>query len=151
MAYLKASDGSVFHTGSPQYHRDCERLTNAEGKRLLAAQSAAHLRKILKPGSKVYCVLRSVSSSGMSRSISFYSHTRDGLQYLDGHIANVLTSVTRDRKEGLRVSGCGMDMGFHVVYNLGAALWPKGTRKPHGLRNGQPDTSGGYALKHEWI
>lgn len=56
----------------------------------------------------------------------------------------------RDRY-GIKVGGCGMDMGFHLVYNLGATLWPNGTRKPHGTRNGEPDTAGGYALKHTWL
>ena len=25
---------------------------------------------------------------------------------------------------GVRVSGAGMDMGFHLVYSLGRAVWP---------------------------
>lgn len=56
-----------------------------------------------------------------------------------------------DKTGGVRVGGCGMDMGFHLVYQLGSVLWPKGTKKPHGKRNGEPDYSGGYALKHEWL
>jgi hypothetical protein len=31
------------------------------------------------------------------------------------------------------------------------ALWPNGTDTPHGTRNGEPDTNGGYALKHRWM
>lgn len=54
-------------------------------------------------------------------------------------------------KQGIRVGGCGMDMGFALVYELGQTLWPHGTRKPHGSRNGEPDRAGGYALKHEWL
>jgi hypothetical protein len=34
---------------------------------------------------------------------------------------------------------------------LGQKLWPNGTKKPHGARNGQPDESGGYALKQHWL
>lgn len=56
----------------------------------------------------------------------------------------------RDR-QGLKVGGCGMDMGFHVVYSLGQTVWPKGTKKPHSTRNGEPDRAGGYALKHQWL
>lgn len=56
----------------------------------------------------------------------------------------------RDR-QGIPVGGCGMDMGFHLVYGLGSRLWPKGTPKPHGRRNGEPDSNGGYALKHSWL
>jgi hypothetical protein len=52
---------------------------------------------------------------------------------------------------GIKIGGCGQDMGFSLVYNLGATLWPKGTRKPHSTRNGEPDTAGGYALNHKWI
>ena len=35
------------------------------------------------------------------------------------------------------------------VYRLAAREkeQPKGTRVPHGTRNGQPDSTGGYALK----
>lgn len=52
---------------------------------------------------------------------------------------------------GLKVGGCGMDMGFSVVYGLGMALWPNGTPKPHGVRNGEPDSDGGYAIGHRWL
>jgi hypothetical protein len=52
---------------------------------------------------------------------------------------------------GIKIGGCGMDMGFDLVYSLGATLWPNGTRKPHGTRNGEPDSAGGYALNHRWM
>ena len=42
-------------------------------------------------------------------------------------------------------------LGYHVVYNLGYTLWPKGTSKPHGTRNGEPDSDGGYALRQYWV
>lgn len=32
-----------------------------------------------------------------------------------------------------------------------AMLKPDGAPAPHGTRNGEPDTAGGYALKHEWL
>lgn len=67
------------------------------------------------------------------------------------HIANILSYKLSDTYTGLKVTGCGMDMGFHVVYALGANLWPKGTPKPHGKRNGEADSEGGYALKHSWL
>ena len=55
------------------------------------------------------------------------------------------------RHGGIVCGGCGMDMGFELVYTLGLTLWPNGTPKPHGKRNGQPDRDGGYALKHDWL
>ena len=59
-------------------------------------------------------------------------------------------TVDKDRG-GLKIPGGGMDMGFSVVYGLGHALWPNGTPKPHGTRNGEPDSEGGYAIGHRWL
>jgi hypothetical protein len=69
-----------------------------------------------------------------------------------GWLAARAMGDTYDRdKSGIKIGGCGMDMGFALVYNLGSTLWPKGTPKPHGTRNGEPDRAGGYALKQDWL
>lgn len=107
------------------------------------------LHKWLKPGSKVYTVLRHVSRSGMSRRIDLYTIVDGEMQYLS-HAAAVVMGDPRPN-DGIKVGGCGMDMGFHLVYNLGATMWPKGTLKAHGTRNGEPDYDGGYALKQVWM
>ena len=112
----------------------------------MKTESLETLRSWLKPGDTVFCVLRHVSRSGMMRHISFLDKEH---RYLDYHISQVL-GYPRAR-EGIKVSGCGMDMGFSVVYDLGHALWPQGTPQPHGTRNGEPDSDGGYALKHKWL
>lgn len=148
--YLETKDGSVFTSEHPEYHKDCKRLPAAEGKRRQKEQSIKALRKILKPGDTVYCVLRHVSSSGMSRRIDLFAVKKNELVYLSGHASNAIEhSLHKDG--GIVAGGCGMDMGFALVHNLGYALWPKGTRKPHGRRNGEPDSDGGYALKHCWL
>lgn len=109
------------------------------------------LRAILKPGATVHTILRHVSKSGMQREIALVYIRRDGeIRYLNYSAAKVL-GYRQGKNDGIVVGGCGMDMGFALVYHLGCALWPKGTSKPHGTRNGQPDTSGGYALKHRWL
>ena len=113
--------------------------------------SIASLKEhFLKPGDTVQCVLRSVARSGMSREISFLVVRDNAVLSIDWHIARVL-DMKQGRNGGIKVHGCGMDMGFHVVYNLGLRLWPKGTDKPHGTRNGEPDSDGGYALKSSWL
>lgn len=151
MTYMQAEGGFTFETDRPDFHKDCRKLTKAEGEAAMRAQALDRLHAILAPGDRVYCVLRHVSSSGMSRRISFYALKPDGPQLLDGYIA-ALGIGSRSRKhDGLTVGGCGMDMGFHVVYSLGSAMWPQGTPAPHGSRNGEPDTAGGYALKSEWL
>lgn len=101
------------------------------------------LKRYVPQGSTVHCVLRHVSRSGMSRRIDFYVIERtngrhgDRLQYLSGWMA-VLLGMARSDK-GLRVDGCGMDMGFHMVDTLASALYGRDQR---GIGNG---------LRCEWI
>lgn len=119
-----------------------------------ADQEAAReeLRAMLKPGQKVYTILRHCSRSGMQRVIDLKIIDKDGDHLHIGPKAAIAMGDRYDyRRNGIVAGGCGMDMGFNLVYNLGSYLWPKGTGKPHGRRNGEPDTSGGYALKHEWL
>ncbi len=106
------------------------------------------LRELLKPGDTVYTILRHRSRSGMSRRISAVTADHHDLDWLIER-AGIFKSSSRG--PGLVLGGCGMDMGFHLVYNLGASLWPNGTPEPHGRRNGEPDSAGGYALKQRWL
>ncbi len=116
---------------------------------------------LVKPGSDVYTQVTHVSSSGMSRSIRlFVLSTRSNgngrkripcIVDITRRAAVALDYKIDEKNGGLKMGGCGMDMGFAAVYNLGSVLWPKGTRRPHGIRNGQPDKSGGYALNQRWL
>ena len=127
-------------------------------------EARKELLTILKPGDTVYCVLRHVSRSGMQREISLYT---EGMVSLD-HYAERVLQMRRGKRDGLVVSGCGMDMGMHIVMNLGYVLFPDGFtctgRDEHpnmcpsndhsnGDRNYEPHqhTSGEYALRSRWI
>jgi hypothetical protein len=113
-------------------------------------EALSDLRALLRPGDTVYTILRHVSRSGMQREIALCI-IRDGShRYLNWGASKIL-GTRQGKHDGLIVGGCGMDMGFALVYNLGAALWPDGAPEPHGTRNGQPDRDGGYALKHQWL
>jgi hypothetical protein len=114
-------------------------------------ESRDHLRAMLKPGLEILCVLRHCSKSGMQRVIDLKVIVDGEIRGIGWSAAIAMGDRFDRNREGIVVGGCGMDMGFHLVYNLGATLWPKGTEKPHGTRNGEPDTSGGYALKSRWI
>lgn len=132
------------------------------------------LREILKPGDVVYCILRHVSKSGMTRHISFLSKDLRGIT----HFVGLATGYKVSPKDGgLVVGGCGMDMGFHVVYSLGRILFPggfgiegtmldgrkfrpstkseaEGSNATFFGRNGDTsgwDNDGGYALRREWL
>lgn len=158
MAYtfLEFPNGEVITSEHPEFHKDATRLTRAEGKRKREAYCRRKLREMLAPGDRVYTILRHVSASGMSRRIDLYTLEVDketgkaSPRYLSAYAADLIGWKLSD-KGGIEVSGCGMDMGFHLVYSLGACIWPEGTSAPHGTRNGEPDTAGGYALKQEWL
>jgi hypothetical protein len=94
---------------------------------ILAQQEAIEsLRAILPPGSMVTYVLRSVSRSGMTRHIDFYYFGNDGSRrWLSRMIADACGY--RQADDGSIVArGCGMDIGFSVVYNLASELYPDG-------------------------
>jgi hypothetical protein len=127
-------------------------------------EARKELLTILKPGDTVYCVLRHVSRSGMQREISLFT---EGMRCLDWYAERVL-QMRRGKRDGLVVGGCGMDMGWHIIYNLGRALFPDGHtctgRNEHpspcpsndhsnGDRSYEPHqhSDGGYALRSRWI
>lgn len=150
--YMRTAKGEVFTTTRPEWNAECENLgSGAKGAEAMQEYARQELRKIIKPKMIVRCVLRKVSASGMSRDISFFIVEKGAIRNIDGLISDACGYRISKHGAGLTVGGCGMDMGFSVVYSLGRALWPKGTRKPHGMRNGVPDKDGGYALKHEWL
>lgn len=98
------------------------------------------LTHYLREGSTVYTVLRSVSSSGMTRHISLLVANGDEITDITYYAAGVLgdSLYERDGSRSIRVNGCGMDMGFHLVYNLSSVLF-KGEERA------------GYKLSHRWL
>lgn len=96
-------------------------------------EAIEQLRKWIAPGSTVYTILDHVSRSGMSRTIRvIVPYVRD-----DGSIDHIhpnwavgkaldLRHAKRNGfvQDGLVIGGCGMDMGFHLVYLLSHAIYP---------------------------
>ena len=125
-------------------------------------EAILQLRKMLRPGMTVYTVLRHVSRSGMSRGIDCYIIRKGAPVWISAYVGKAIGCPQNSHdwkcQRGLRVSGCGMDMGFHVVYSLSCVLFPKGfipAKAGRYGRNGAPatelDTDGGYALQQKWI
>jgi hypothetical protein len=127
-------------------------------------EAVEELQGLLKPGDVVYTVLRGVSRSGMSRDISLKTIRNNEVVGITGRTMTVL-GLPPGKRDGLRVRGCGMDMGFHLVYELSRVLFPKGFictgRKrlcpsndhTNGDRNFRPHrhSDGGYALVQRWL
>lgn len=92
----------------------------------------------LKKGETVYTILRSCSRSGMTRVIDLYVIRNNTPLRLVGILtdeqAKFLPPHTKQGAFGYKVKGCGMDMGFHIVYELSASIF-----------------GDGYALKQDWL
>ena len=150
----------------------------------IKAKFLADLRGSLNPGDTLHCIVRNVAASGMSRSIDVYSfccvNGRIQKEWLSWRVAAVLGASWDNKRECIKVTGCGMDMIYATVYDLGRVLWPEGfgVRCREGIwsgaipttkeiaaeavaagaifrgRNGDAsgwDNDGGYALRAEQI
>lgn len=125
-------------------------------------EARAQLREWLPPGATVYTVLRHVSTSGMQRRISLFAMV-DGQPFNIDYWAKRACGWRLHQDGGIVVRGCGMDMGFSLVYELSSTLYRDG----HGCTgegcpsndhsNGDRDRGphqhrdGGYALHHRWL
>jgi len=145
-------------------------LENMNIKQKSEAEESArkYLLQWVKPGMRIYTALKNVSSSGMSRRISVYipykkANKELAIMDITHDVAMVCGFRWNSDKGELVVGGCGMDMGYHVVYSLSRTLF-KG--KFHCLGEGCPSndhvngdrdytkhkhSDGGYALTHSWI
>lgn len=157
-------------------------MTSKKQKAADRAEAIETLRKILQPGDAVTTTVLHVSRSGMSRVIQCQAidfGEPDHHPYIldiSGLVADAIGDRWDDRRGGVVVGGCGMNMCFATVYALGRALFPDGfgimgekdgkRRRPkspeaaaqmvrHGWafrgRNGDTngwDNDGGYALRY---
>lgn len=134
-------------------------------------EAIERLREWLAPGDDVYCVLRHVSASGMLRVIDLKTigerdygrpgDPRPDVFHIGGSAAVAIDYRYDDRKEGIRVSGSGMDMGFHVVYTLAQVVFsahpalgieedPRATAWKEARSERDPRNLG-YALNSRWL
>lgn len=89
-------------------------------------EALERLREWMPPGSTVYCVLRHRSRSGMQRQIGVVVMTPEGPRHPNYAVGAVLGLRVNERGDGVFVNGCGMDMGWHLVFSLSSALYPDG-------------------------
>ena len=100
-------------------------------------ESIKELKKYIKKGDTVYCSLANVNRSGDYRNIQILIANKKRILNISYRVAELLGWTYKDRTNAVGVYGGGMDMGFHIVYNLSRTLF-RGDRS-------------GYAVKHQWI
>ncbi len=130
------------------------------------AEAVAKLRELLPPGATVYTILRHVSRSGMQRSISLVLCGPDGPTDLDWLAVRVGLGTYDRNRSGIKIGGCGMDMGFNLVYNLSWTIYPDGFEcigegcpandhhnppHPDKVAGSMHHRDGGYAIRQRWL
>lgn len=166
----------------------------ARSYKFTKAESAEHLetlKRLLQPGAVVYTQTAHVSRSGMQRLMRVFISTTE--QHYVEVLGNSTWKNSPDKctivditfylgaigafpmvdRDGfgyrvLKVDGCGMDMGFHVVYNLSRMLFRDGhlcvgadcpsndhSNPPYPKREESAGklhhSDGGYALRQKWM
>lgn len=143
-------------------------MSKAAEKKAAQQEAIKRLREEVKPGSTLYTVLRHVSSSGMSRSVSVIQIKRGETYDWSYLVAKAIDEKIDQTHDGIKIPGAGMDMGFELVYRLSYALYggkrgypclgdkcpsnvhvndytaPRGKGK--GIRHDD-----GYAISHRWL
>ena len=109
------------------------------------------LKSWIKKGDTLHTTTKHVSRSGMMRHISV-KHLKAtdnperpvNISNYDYHVARVLDLPEAPNYQGVKVGGCGMDMGFHLVYSLSRALFKDEPK-------GESDRDHGYWINQEWL
>ena len=97
-------------------------------------EAIEYLKKQIKKDDTLYTSVQKVSTSGMYRHIKVIGIENNSPLFLSWHIANALDYPYKDKTNAVGINGCGMDMGFHLIYNLSYKLF-----------------NDGYAIKQRWI
>jgi hypothetical protein len=113
-------------------------------KELEQNESIERLRQLFAGDAKpvIHTINRHTSSSGMTRDISLL-YIKGGAIHNITYSASLALGWSLSEKSGnraIRVSGTGMDMGFHTVYTLSSVLF-----------RGTVESDAGYILKQEWL
>jgi hypothetical protein len=119
----------------------CFSLVILENIRLIISLYIKLIRKEFIPmkvleNDTIYTILRSVSRSGMTRYIDAYIIRDNKPECISFEIANGLGWKLQraDKGSGIKVEGCGMDMGFHLIYSYAQLL-----------------IKDGYKLHQQWL
>lgn len=147
-------------------------MTTKQEKQEQLAHTVTTLNNLVKPGDTLYTEVTHVARSGMSRSIRVFVMSNN--EPIDiTYYAMVLLGLKVDQTNGgVKMSGCGMDMGFALVYDLSRVLFRDkfeciGNSDEYSKRcpsndhvNSGPGrndytphmhSNGGYALRQRWL
>jgi hypothetical protein len=119
-------------------------LTKKAAAELERSESIERLRTLFAGDDKpvIHTITRHVSSSGMTRDISLI-YVKGGQLFNITYSAALALEWPLSEKSGyraIRVSGAGMDMGFHTVYTLSRVIY-----------RDTLEGDAGYKLQQAWL
>ena len=116
-------------------------LTKKQAREQEQESARERLREMMEGDDRpvIGTILRHCSASGMSRDISLY-YKDTNITYLAG-VAMGDNVRSSNGFNAIRVQGCGMDMGFHLVYGLSITLFCPN----------KYDHNSAYKLKQRWL
>jgi hypothetical protein len=109
-----------------------------------AQASITRLKELLVPGDTVYTVVTHVSRSGMLRHIKPLINHKGEMVNVSWDVSRALDWPMNKDHDAVEVDGCGMDMGFHLVYSLSYALF-------RDLNQIDSRQQSGYLLNQRWL
>lgn len=138
-------------------------MTKAQDERKKWAIETLGGQHHLRPGGTIWGCIRTVARSGMSRTMTFHVPDESGRGICDiTYAVGGLLGEKLNKRGAIMVPGCGMDMIFKMVYDIGRTMYPDGydCPKAHGgechsndHRNGREadkrtrHADGGYAFE----
>ena len=126
--YFRSQYGTVYKTddpdGAPFNHWGDPPVRIKKDEYIL--DRIEEIKQYVKEGDTLYTDVQSVSRSGMSRHIRVYAIRENEPINLSPFVADILGRRYLDKDNSVMVGGCGMDMGFEVVYSLSYALFEDG-------------------------
>ena len=93
-----------------------------------------YLKERIKKGDTLFTSVQKVSASGMSRHIKVLGIKDNSPLFWSWYVATALGYKYKEQTNAVSINGCGMDMGFHLIYTLSQKLF-----------------NDGYAIKQRWI
>jgi len=91
------------------------------------------LKEWFPNGSVAHTTVVHVARSNLSRHIKVFAIDGKRILNVSGYVAEYL-DYRFTKKDAVFVSGCGMDMGFHLIYTLSQKLY-----------------GDGYAINQSWV
>ena len=82
------------------------------------SEAFEYFKKNLRLNDTIYCIVRHVSKSAMTRHIAFFDIKNNDTSIISSRIADLLGYKMNKDHDAVIVGGCGSNMAFTVINNL---------------------------------